>query len=73
MEMNIKKQKECYFCVNNIKDIDYKDTNLLRKFINSYSKILPKRRTGTCAKHQRKLSMAVKRSRIMALIAFTSK
>lgn len=69
----VKPTKACHFCVNNIREIDYKDTNLLRKFINAYSKIFPSRRTGTCAKHQRKLSIAVKRSRVMALIPFTSR
>ena len=69
----IKKEKHCHFCANNISDIDYKDTRLLRRFINSYGKILPKRRTGTCSKHQRKLSTAVKRSRIIALLPFVSR
>jgi small subunit ribosomal protein S18 len=72
MENSIKKEKQCYFCVNNIKEVDYKDTQTLRRFINSYFKILPKKRTGTCAKHQRKLATAIKRSRIMALLPFTN-
>ena len=69
----IKKEKHCHFCANNINEIDYKDTQLLRRFINSYGKILPKKRTGTCSKHQRKLAVAIKRSRIMALLPFVSK
>jgi small subunit ribosomal protein S18 len=69
----IKKEKKCYFCENNINSIDYKDTENLRKFMNYYSKILPKRRTGICGTHQRKLSLAVKRARIMALVPFTSR
>ncbi len=73
MDNIIKKEKHCHFCVNNISEIDYKDTQLLRRFINSYSKILPKKRTGTCSKHQRKLAIAIKRSRIMALLPFVSK
>lgn len=73
MEDAIKKAKQCYFCVDNVKDIDYKDTNLLRRFINSYGKILPKKRTGTCSKHQRKLAAAVKRARVMAILPFTNK
>lgn len=73
MEINIKQEKQCFFCANNIKEIDYKDTQLLRRFVNSYSKILGKKRTGACSKHQRKLAMAVKRSRIMALLPFTNK
>lgn len=73
MENITKQEKACYFCVNNIKEIDYKNTALLRKFINSFMKILPKRRTGTCAKHQRKLATAIKRSRLMALLPYTNK
>ena len=73
MEDVIKKEKQCYFCVNNIKEVDYKDTQTLRRFINSHMKILPKKRTGTCAKHQRKLATAIKRARIMALLPFTNK
>jgi len=68
METN---KKACHFCVNNINDVDYKDAQVLRKFINSYMKILPPKRTGTCAWHQRKLATAIKRARIMALMPFT--
>lgn len=71
--MNNTRSKECYFCSNNIKEIDYKDTYTLKKFINSYKKIYPRKRTGTCSWHQRKLATAIKRSRIMALIPFTNK
>lgn len=63
-------QKHCYFCVNNIKEIDYKNVDLLRRFISSYQKILPRHKRGTCAKHQRKLARAIKRARIMALLPF---
>jgi small subunit ribosomal protein S18 len=66
----LKKEKACYFCVNNIDDLDYKDINTLQRFINTYKKILPRRRTGTCSWHQRKLATAVKRARIMALLRF---
>lgn len=66
----IKKPKECYFCANDMKEVDYKEADLLRRFISSYMKILPKRRTGTCSWHQRKLSQAIKRARIMALLPF---
>jgi len=68
-----KKEKVCYFCVNNIKDVDYKDIQTLRKFVNSYLKILPKKRTGTCSWHQKKLSTSIKRARIMVLLPFTNK
>ena len=70
MEKPVKKEKKCHFCVNNINDIDYKDVETLRRFINSYMKILPKKRTGTCSKHQRKLATAIKRARIMVLMPF---
>lgn len=70
--MTTKKPKECYFCVNNL-DVDYKDTRTLRRFVNFYMKILPGQRTGVCAWHQRKLSLAIKRSRVMALLSPTHK
>lgn len=69
----LKNKKPCYFCVNSIDFIDYKDTQFLRRFISSYAKILPRRKNGVCAKHQRKLSNAIKRARIMALLPFTNK
>jgi small subunit ribosomal protein S18 len=67
-----KKDKSCHFCVNNIKEIDYKDIRTLQKFINIYKKITPRKRSGLCSWHQRKLAMAIKRARIMALLPFTS-
>jgi len=70
--MTTKKTKECYFCVNNL-EVDYKDTRTLRRFLNFYMKILPGKRTGVCAWHQRKLSTAIKRSRVMSLLASTHK
>ncbi|MCD6442083.1 30S ribosomal protein S18 [bacterium] len=66
-------QKHCYFCINNINEIDYKDIHLLRRFISNYEKILPRRKRGTCLKHQRKLAIAIKRARIMALLPFVRK
>lgn len=66
-------KKYCYFCVNNIEKIDYKDQQLLRRFISSYGKIVPKKRSGVCSKHQRKLSNAIKRARIMAILPFISR
>lgn len=68
----MKKAKECYFCVNNL-EVDYKDTRTLKRFVNFYMKILPGKRTGVCAWHQRKLATAIKRSRIMALLSPTHK
>ncbi len=70
--MSQKKVKECFFCVNQL-EVDYKDVRTLRRFMNYYMKILPGKRTGTCAWHQRKLSTAIKQSRIMALIPHTHK
>jgi len=66
-------KKYCYFCVNNINEIDYKNINLLRRFISSYSKIVSRKRSGVCAFHQRKLANAIKRARIMALLPFVTK
>lgn len=66
-----KSEKKCYFCENNINEIDYKDIELLRKFLNFHMKILSAKRTGNCAWHQRKLAAAIKRARIMALVSFT--
>jgi small subunit ribosomal protein S18 len=67
-----RRKKECYFTKNKIKSIDYKDADLLTKFISDRGKILPRRITGTSAKYQRKLAVAIKRARHMALLPFTS-
>lgn len=67
------KKKTCHFCANGILEIDYKNTQLLQRFLSSYARILPKRRTGTCAKHQRQLARAVKRARTMALLPYTNR
>jgi small subunit ribosomal protein S18 len=63
-------KKVCYFCKNRIHEIDYKDYELLRKFMTPRGKILPRRNTGTCAKHQRQLARAIKRAREMALLPY---
>ncbi|MFH1412983.1 MAG: 30S ribosomal protein S18 [bacterium] len=70
---SIKQQKKCHFCVSNINNIDYKDVETLCKFTNSYGQILSRKRTGVCAKHQRKLATSIKRARIMALVIFTNR
>lgn len=70
--MSTKKTKECLFCANQI-EVDYKDVRTLKKFVNFYMKILPGGRTGVCAWHQRKLATAIKRARVMALMAPTHK
>ena len=65
------KKKVCRFCTQKLK-IDYKDVDTLRKFITERGKILPRRITGTCAKHQRSLALAIKRARIIALLPFVA-
>ncbi len=67
------KDRYCFFCVNNLDQIDYKNTQILRRFISSYAKIVPRKRSGVCAFHQRKLALAIKRARIMALLPFVTK
>ena len=65
------RRKVCTFCVEKAKEIDYKDVGRLRRFISDRGKIEPRRKTGTCAKHQRRLSVALKRARFMALLPYT--
>ncbi|MBQ9940109.1 MAG: 30S ribosomal protein S18 [Clostridia bacterium] len=70
---NIKKRKKfCAFCADKIEHIDYKDVPRLRKFVSERSKILPRRITGTCAKHQRQLTTAIKRARHIAILPYIS-
>lgn len=64
--------RQCHFCTNNIGAIDYKNTETLKRFLDPFSKIVPAKATGICAKHQRKLSRAVKNARFMALLPFVS-
>ena len=65
-------KKVCSFCVDKVESIDYKDINKLNKYTSDRAKILPRRVTGTCAKHQRELTTAIKRARHVALIAYTA-
>lgn len=67
-----RRRKMCYFTANGITYIDYKDVDLLRRFISDAGKILPRRVTGTSAKYQRKLTIAIKRARTVALLPFVS-
>jgi small subunit ribosomal protein S18 len=67
------KKKYCFFCSNKDKELDYKDVGLLRRFVAESFKISPRRFTGTCAKHQRKLSTEIKKARLMALLPYTDK
>ncbi len=64
------RKKVCTFCVEKAEYIDYKDSAKLRKFVTEKGKILPRRMTGVCAKHQRALSEAIKKARIVALLPF---
>ena len=66
-------KKICQFCDQKVEKIDYKDAYALRKFMNSQGKIYPPRKFKICAKHQRRLSNAIKRSRVMALVPFVIK
>lgn len=67
-----KRRKVCYFTVNKITHIDYKDIDTLKKFISERGKILPRRVTGTSAKYQRMLTIAIKRARQIALLPYTT-
>ena len=67
-----RRKRVCKFCVEKIEYIDFKDTKTLQQFIPERGKILPRRISGTCALHQRKLQNAIKRARIAALIPFTA-
>ena len=64
--------KQCFFSQNNIKHIDYKDVEILKKFINPHGRLLPRKKTGVNAKNQRKLSLAVKRARFMGMLPYIS-
>lgn len=66
------RRKVCSFRVDKVQEIDYKDAAKLRKFITERGKILPRRISGTCAKHQRQLTIAIKRARNVALLPFTA-
>lgn len=66
------RKKVCSFCVDKVENIDYKDVAKLRRFISERAKILPRRVTGTCAHHQRELTVAIKRARHVALLPFSS-
>jgi len=67
----VPKRKVCAFCVDHVKAIDYKEPMKLRRFISDRGKIEPRRKTGTCARHQRPLATAIKRARHVALMPYT--
>ncbi len=66
-------KKQCYFNQHNIKHVDYKDTEILRKFINPHGRMISRKRSGITAKYQRQLATAVKRARFMALLPYVAK
>lgn len=67
-----RRRKFCNFCADNVEHIDYKEVDKLGRYVTDRGKIRPRRQTGTCAKHQRQLSMAIKRARHMALLPFVA-
>ena len=66
------RRRVCSFCVDKVEHIDYKDTARLRRYISERGKIIPRRISGNCAKHQREMTIAVKRARLIALMPFTA-
>ena len=62
--------RQCVFCSQNVKEIDYREVDLLRRFMSGQAKIIDPRHTGVCAKHQRKIAHAIKRARVMGLLPF---
>jgi len=67
-----RKKKVCAFCVDKIEYVDYKETGRLRRYLTERAKILPRRITGNCARHQRQLTVAIKRARQLALLPYTT-
>lgn len=72
-QRRFQRRKFCRFCSEKVEYIDYKNIKMLRSYITERGKVFPRRMTGTCAKHQRELSEAIKRARSIALIAFSEK
>ena len=65
--------KKCFFSQNNVKHVDYKDTDILKKFLNPHARLMSRKKTGVSAKSQRQLATAVKRARFLALIPYVSR
>lgn len=68
-----KKIRTCNLCSLGVKEVDYKDVTTLQRYTSSYGKIIPRRKSGACSKHQRKLAIAIKRARFMALLPYTTR
>lgn len=66
-------KKACFLCVNNLKDVSFQDGAVLKRFVSSYMKIAPRRRSGLCATHQRKAARAIKRAREMSLMPYLAR
>jgi len=66
------RRKYCIFCAEKIAEIDYKKVDMLRRYVDDRGKIIPRRKLGTCAKHQRRLALAIKRARFLALLPYTA-
>lgn len=71
-QQQLGQKRHCYFCVKSITAIDYKDTNQLRRYMSSYGKIVPRRKSGACSKAQRMLAVAIKRARFMSLLPYVA-
>lgn len=69
--MAFRAPKHCHFCTNDLDQVDYKDARLLSRYVNTYGRIDARKRSGNCARHQRMIATAVKRSRLAALMPFT--
>ena len=69
----VTKPRACFFCTTIGKIIDYKDANTLRKFTSSFGKIVPRRKSGICATHQRKLANAIKRARVLSILPYVAR
>ena len=65
--------KQCFFCSQNLQEVDYKEVDLLRRFVSGQAKIIDPTHTGICAKHQRRLAEAIKRARFLALLPFVKR
>ena len=71
-KMRKPKKRVCNFCIDKVEHIDYKDVNKIRRFVTERGKIIPRRISGNCAKHQRQLTIAIKRARNIAFLPFTA-
>lgn len=68
-----REKKQCFFCTANRDVVDYKDTATIRQFMSTQAKIYPRRKSGLCARHQRRVAEAAKRARFLALVPFTTR